>query len=68
MENISQFMDYWLQPSLKTLPSYIQYTTQLLRDLNRAEVPQDTWLVTMDGKFLYTSIPHLDGIAACKEL
>ena len=67
MENISQFMDYWLQPSLKTLLSYIQDTTQLLRDLNMVEVPQDAWLVTMDIKSLYTCIPHLDGIASCKE-
>ena len=30
-ENISQFLDYWLQPIMKSLPSYIKDTSQLCK-------------------------------------
>jgi len=66
-ENISQFTDHWVQPSLKTLPSYIQDATQFLQELTKVGVPPSAWLVTMDFKSLYTCIPYLDGIAACTE-
>ena len=58
-ENISQFLDYCLQPSVKTLPSYIQDTSHFIRELNEIDVP---WLETMDVKSLYTNIPHSHGI------
>ena len=66
-ENISQFLDYWLQPSVKTLPSYIQDTSQFIRELTEIDVPREAWLVTMDVKSLYTNIPHSHGIQTCKE-
>ena len=66
-ENISQFIDYWLQPHMKSLPSYIKDTTQLINELRELSVELDTYLVTIDVKSLYTCIPHLEGIQACTE-
>ena len=66
-ENISQFVDYWLQPHMKALPSYIKDTTQLINELRELSVEPDTFLVTIDVKSLYTCIPHSEGIQACTE-
>ena len=66
-ENISQFIDYWLQPIMKGLPSYIKNTTELINQLNELVIPQDVLLVTVDVKSLYTCIPHREGIQACAE-
>ena len=66
-ENISQFIDYWLQPIMKSLPSYLKDTLQLINELKEISVESDTILVTVDVKSLYTYIPHDEGIAACKE-
>ena len=66
-ENISQFIDYWLQPIMKSLPSYLKDTLQLINELKEISVEPDTILVTVDVKSLYTCIPHDEGIAACKE-
>ena len=63
-ENISQFIDYWLQPIMKSLPSYLKDTLQLINELKEISVQSNT---TADVKSLYTSIPHDEGIAACKE-
>ena len=66
-ENISQFIDYWLQPIMKRLPSYLKDTLKLINELKEISVEPDTILVTVDVKSLYTCIPHDEGIAACKE-
>ena len=61
-------MDYHLQPINKSLPSYVQDTTDLLKKLEN--VPDDpreeTILVTMDVRSLYTNIPNEEGIEAIK--
>ena len=66
-ENISQFIDYWLQPIMKGNPSYLKDTTELINQLNELTIPTDTLLVTIDVKSLYTCIPHKEGIRACAE-
>lgn len=66
-ENISQFLDYWLQPAMKALPSFLKDTTQLINELNDLTVEPDTLLATIDVKSLYTCIPHEEGIQACAE-
>ena len=66
-ENISNFVDYWLQPIMKELPSYIKDTSQLIRELSEQPVTKDIILATVDVKSLYTSIPHEDGIIACRK-
>jgi len=45
-ENISKFLDYWLQPLMRTLPSFLQNTSQLINDLKELYIPDDSWLVT----------------------
>ena len=55
-ENISQFLDFWLQPLMKALPSYLKNTTELI-ELKDLSVERDTILV----------IPHQEGIEACRK-
>jgi len=66
-ENLSQFIDYWLQPIMKALPSYLKNSTQLVNELKQLKVKPNIILVTIDVKSLYTCIPHEDGIKACSE-
>ena len=63
-ENISQFIDYWLQPLMKAIPSYLKDTTKLTNQLKELTVEPDT---LSDVKSLYTCIPHKEGIQACAE-
>jgi hypothetical protein len=41
--------------------------TQLKRYRNLT-IPENITLVSMDATYLYTSIPHDDGIAACRKI
>ena len=65
-ENISQFVDYHLQPLAERLPSYIQDTTDFLTRLNQLpeSLPNGSILITMDVKSLYTNIRNQEGIEA----
>lgn len=67
-ERISQFVDHHLQPLTKKLTSYIQDTTDFLRKLKNLpdKLPENTLLVTMDVRSLYTNIPNSEGIQAVK--
>ena len=66
-ERISQFVDFFLQPTVKTLPSYVKDTTDFLKKLeNFTDIPPGSFLVTMDVSSLYTNIPNLEGIEAAK--
>jgi len=64
-EYISEFVDYWLQPHMQSLPSYIKDTTQLINELKKLHVNASDWLVCIDVKSLYSNIPHKEGIKAC---
>ena len=67
-ENISRFVDHFLQPLTRDLPSYIRDTTDFLQKLR--ELPalsSESLLVTLDVSSLYTNIPHDEGINACEE-
>ena len=66
-ENISQFIDYWLQPIMKALPSFLKDTTQLINELENLTIELNTMLITVDMKSLYTCIPYQEGIQACAE-
>ena len=66
-QKTSQFLDFWLQPAMKALPSFLKDTTTLINELNDLIVEPDTILVTIDVKSLYTCIPHKEGIQACAE-
>ena len=65
---MSAFVDRELQPLLANIPSYIKDTTDFLNKLSRFDnLPDNTILVTLDVTALYSSIPHNDGIGACKK-
>ena len=67
-EYVSAFVDRELQPLLANIPSYIKDTTDFLNKLSRFDnLPDNTILVTLDVTALYSSIPHNDGIGACKK-
>ena len=67
-ENISRFVDCFLQPSVSTLPSLIRDTTDFISRLQRLPIlPSGTLLMTLDVTSLYTNIPHDEGITTCKE-
>ena len=60
-EPISQFVDKWLQPHIKTLPSYLKDTTEFLKLIETTKLPQNCILASIDVSSLYTNIPHEDG-------
>ena len=67
-ERISKFVDWFLKPIVPTIPSYIKDTThfiQLVESLG--DIPDTSFLVTLDVSALYTNIPHNEGISACRE-
>ena len=65
-KKIFQYVDHPLQPLNKALPSCVQDTTSLLKKLENLpeEPPEDTILVTMDARSLYTK--NQEGIEAVK--
>ena len=66
-ENVSAYVDKILQVFLPVIRSYIQDTTKFLSCISRIKyVPHNALIVSMDVKTLYSSIPHSDGIKACK--
>ena len=68
-ENISEFLDYHLQPLAKSVRSYIKDTNPFLQkiaSLNR--LPEDTTLCTIDVVGLYPSIPHDEGLKALRDV
>jgi hypothetical protein len=67
-ENISQFVDHFLNPPNSKLRSFVKDTThflQILEDIGT--LPEDTLLVTLDVTSLYTNIPNDVGIQAARE-
>ena len=65
--NLSKYIDYYLTPIVKQIPSYIQDTTHFLRKIKESagDIPCNSFLVTFDVKSLYTNIPHDEGINVC---
>ena len=64
---LSISIDYYLQPIVKSIPSYIQDITHFLRTLRdfAGTKRQNSTLVTFDVKSIYTNIPHDEGINYC---
>lgn len=61
---ISKFVDHWLQPIVKQLPSYIKDTTEFANLITQTKVPTNCKLVSIDVSSLYTNIPHNEGLEA----
>ena len=68
-ERISKYVDYHLQPLNQALPSYIKDTTDFLNKLDTLpdQLPEESILVTMDVRALYTNVPNEEGIDAVKQ-
>ena len=65
---ISAFVDYHIQDSAQSLKSYVKDTTDFINKINHiGELPENSYLVTMDVKALYTNIPNDKGLQALKE-
>ena len=63
-ERISAYLDHWLQPLAKSLPSYIEDTKEFIKYIESTKLPKDCILCTLDVSSLYTNIPTEDGIYA----
>ena len=67
-ENISRFVNHFLQLLVRTLPFYIWDTTDFLQKLQELPVlPLKSLLETLDVSSLYTNTLHDEGINACEE-
>ena len=67
-ENISTFLEYYLEPISQKVKSYIKDTNDFLRKLDALpSLPEDTILCTIDAVGLYPNIPHEDGLVAMRE-
>ena len=60
-ENISQFVDIWLQPIMKSLPSFIKDTTDFINLIEITPINKECVLASIDVSSLYTNIPHSEG-------
>ena len=59
---ITEYVDYHLQPIVREIPLILK-TSDFLRKLKPVTgVPENSYLVTLDAKSLYTSIPNSKGV------
>ena len=64
----SKFVDHYLQPLVKSLPSYVKNTTDFINKLeNVKDTLEVSILATLDVKALHTNILNHEGIEAVKE-
>lgn len=64
---LAQWIDYYLQPLVKSLPAYIRDTNDFLDKLASFSTFDNNWLLaTMDISSLYTSIPNMAGLEAVR--
>eukprot|EP00079_Xenopus_tropicalis_P014684 XP_004911451.1 PREDICTED: uncharacterized protein LOC101735191 [Xenopus tropicalis] len=64
---ISTYIDSFLQPLVKTMTSYTQDSTHVIRKLKElGDISDSHILVTMDVTSLYTVIPHDQGISSVR--
>ena len=65
---ISEFVDYYLQPEVKKLKSYVKDTTDFIKTIEAiGHVSDDSYLVSLDVRSLYTNILHKVGTEAVKQ-
>lgn len=61
-ERMSAFVDSLLQPIAKSQQSYLKDTTDFINFIETTELPEETFLVSLDVTSLYTNIPQQEGI------
>ena len=65
---ISKYVDYHIHPIAKEIKSYFQDKSDFIEKINQAgTVPENTYLVSMDVRSLYTNIQNEEGIKALEE-
>ena len=65
---ISEFVDYYLQPEVEKLKSYGKDTTDFVKKIEAIDhVSDDSDLVSLDVRSLYTNLPHKERIEAVKQ-
>ena len=65
---ISEFVDYYLQPEVEKLKSYVKDTTDFVKKIEAIDhVSDDSHLVSLDVRSLYTNVPHKERIEAVKQ-
>lgn len=67
-EKISAFIDYFLKPTLSTIPSLLNNTQELLEILTNITIPENSTLVTIDVSNLYLNIPQDEGTDASLDM
>ncbi|XP_040294184.1 uncharacterized protein LOC121005481 [Bufo bufo] len=63
-EQACTYVDFFLQPIVLGLPSYVRDSLHLIEMLEHLPITTDVLLVTCDVESLYTNIAHKDGIRA----
>ena len=67
-ENISAFLDFYLQPLTREVKSYIKDTNDFLKKLRSlTDLPSDITLCSVDVVGLYRNIPHDEGCLLYKK-
>lgn len=64
--HIRQYIDFYLQPLVKKIPSYLRDTNDIIRLLENIDYKGNYLLATADVATLSTSIPHHLGLAAIR--
>ena len=65
---ISKFVDHYLQPAVINLKSYVKATTEFIKRKRKVNNKiDDSYLVSLDVRSLYTNIPHIDSIEAVRK-
>ena len=65
-ERISEFVDYFLKPLVKTTKSFVKDTTDFINKIEALPpLSENAILCTVDVTSLYTNIPNNEGILAC---
>ena len=68
-EKISAFVDHFLNPLVKEMDSYIEDTSDFLRQISNLETITKNGIIgTMDVSSLYTNIPNKEGTESISEL
>lgn len=65
-EPATKYIDYFLKPLVRKLPSFIEDTTDVLNKIQALRNIKDQFLVTMDVESLYTNIEHQEGLFALR--
>ena len=68
ISRISEFVDYYLQPEIKKLKSYVKDITDFIKKIKAIDhVSDDSYLVSLDVRSLFTNRPHKERIEAVKQ-